>query len=315
MTSGADVAARVLAGDQRAVARVITLIEDGAPVVDEIMATLFSHTGRADVVGVTGPPGAGKSTLVGRMVAVWRAAGRSVGVLAVDPSSPFTGGAILADRIRMSALAGDPGVYIRSMAGRSQLGGLAEATPAAVRVLDALGTDVIVIETVGVGQSEVAVAGAVDCTVLATMPGGGDGIQAMKAGVMEIGDVFVVNKADREGAVRTRREIEVMLRTQDVGSRPPVLMTTADTGAGVPELVAAVDSFIAGRRASGALERRRQRHLQQEALELIGARARRQALAALDPAMVEELSAALRERTQDPTQVAARALAVAGVAR
>ena len=175
---GRGSAERVLAGDQRAAARIITRIEDGDPGVDPVMAELFPHTGAADVIGVTGPPGAGKSTLVGRMVAQWRAAGRSVGVLAVDPSSPFTGGAILADRIRMSELAGDPGVYIRSMASRSQLGGLAEATPAAVRVLDAMGLDVIVVETVGVGQSEVAVADAVDCTLLVTMPGGGDGIQA-----------------------------------------------------------------------------------------------------------------------------------------
>ncbi|MFF4763770.1 methylmalonyl Co-A mutase-associated GTPase MeaB [Streptomyces sp. NPDC001292] len=309
MTEDDDLVSRILARDQRAGARMITLVENDDPGAAFRLAELFPHTGRAAVIGVTGPPGAGKSTLVDGMVRAWRARGRTVGVLAVDPSSPFTGGAILGDRIRMASLTGDPGVYVRSMASRAHLGGLAEATPAAVRVLDAMGMDVIVVETVGVGQSEIAIAGTADCTVLVTMPGAGDGIQAMKAGVLEIGDVFVVNKADREGALRTRRELKAMLRMQERTPRPVVLLTKADVGDGVEEVVRQVEDFIVARRGSGRLEKRRLRHLEREALELIGAQARRRTLAALDQATITELSEALRERRQDPATVAARALA------
>lgn len=300
---------RVLAGEWRAAARIITLIENGDPAAAAALGALFPHTGRAVVVGITGPPGAGKSTLVDKLVRVWRDRGRTVGVLAIDPSSPFTGGSILGDRIRMSSSIRDPGVYIRSMASRAHLGGLAEATPAAVRVLDALGMDLVVVETVGVGQSEVAVADTADCTVLVTMPGGGDGIQAMKAGVMEIGDVFVVNKADREGALRTQRELNVSLRMQERTPRPVVLLTKADLGEGVPEVVEHVEAFVEARRESGRLEKRRLRHLEREVLELIGAQARRQTVAALDAETVAELNGALRERRLDPAAVAERALA------
>ncbi|OIJ99641.1 methylmalonyl Co-A mutase-associated GTPase MeaB [Streptomyces colonosanans] len=309
MTEDDDLVSRVLARDQRAGARMITLIENDAPGAASRLAELFPHTGRAAVIGVTGPPGAGKSTLVEGMVRAWRDRGRTVGVLAVDPSSPFTGGAILGDRIRMASLTGDPGVYVRSMASRAHLGGLAEATPAAVRVLDAMGMDVIVVETVGVGQSEIAIAGTADCTVLVTMPGAGDGIQAMKAGVLEIGDVFVVNKADREGALRTRRELNAMLRMQDRTPRPVVLLTKADMGDGVEQVVRQVEEFLDTRRGSGQLQKRRLRHLEREALELIGAQARRRTLATLDQATIDELSEALWERRQDPATVAARALA------
>lgn len=311
MTVGSDLARRVLAGEHRAAARVITLIEDADPAAGPLLADLFPHTGHAAVLGVTGPPGAGKSTLVERLVQDWRGRGRTVGVLAVDPSSPFTGGAILGDRIRMASLTKDPGVYIRSMASRTHLGGLAEATPAAVRVLDALGLDMIVVETVGVGQSEVAIADTADCTLLVTMPGGGDGIQAMKAGVLEIGDVFVVNKADRDGALRTQRELNAMLRMNERTPRPVVLLTKADVGEGIEQVTHRVDEFLATRRDSGHLEKRRLRHLEREVLELIGAQARRRTVAALDRTEIAEFSEALRERRLDPATVATRALAQA----
>ncbi len=194
MSSTEAIVERLLAGDRRVAARVISLIEDGDALAGPLLADLFAHTGRARVIGITGAPGAGKSTLVEQLVQGWRERGRSVGVLAVDPSSPFTGGAILGDRIRMASLTHDRGVFIRSMAARGHLGGIAEATPAAIRVLDAMGMDIVLVETVGVGQSEVAIAAAADCTVLVTMPGGGDAVQTMKAGVIEIGDVFVVNR-------------------------------------------------------------------------------------------------------------------------
>lgn len=303
-----DLVVRLLRGEPRAAARLITMIENGE--AGPLLAEIFPHTGRAMVVGVTGPPGAGKSTLVNGMVQCWRAHGRTVGVLAVDPSSPFTGGAILGDRIRMTGVSGDPGVYIRSMASRAKLGGLAEAAPAAIRVLDAMGLDVIVVETVGVGQSEVAIADTADCTVVVTMPGGGDGIQAMKAGVLEIGDLFVVNKADREGALRTQRELNAALRLQEREHRPPVLLTRADAGEGVPEAVSMVDDFLAAQRESGRLEEQRLLHLKRETLELIGAQARRRTVAALDDAVMAEFAEALRCRRRDPAAIAASALTV-----
>ena len=309
--TAADLARRVLAGEHRAAARLITLIESDDPAAGPLLAELFPHTGRAMVVGVTGPPGVGKSTLTEKLVLCWRQRNRTVAVLAVDPSSPFTGGALLGDRVRMASLSRDPGVYIRSMANRAHLGGLAEAAPAAVRVLDAMGADVVVVETVGVGQSEVAIAGTADCTVLVTMPGGGDGIQAMKAGILEIGDVFVVNKADRDGALRTQRELNAMLRMTERTPRPAVLLTKADVGEGVETLVKHIDEFLAAARESGQLATRRLAHLEREALELIGVQARRQTLQALDPAAIAGFSQALRERRIDPATVATRARALA----
>ena len=235
-------AGRVLAGDPRAIARAISQLEDaeGADAAGaSLVGALFPHTGRAYVVGVTGVPGGGKSTLVDQLVATIRAAGQTVAVLAVDPTSPFSGGAVLGDRVRMNRHAGDGGVFVRSMATRGHLGGLARTTGDAALVLDAAGFDVVLIETVGVGQDEVEVAQTADATVVVLVPGTGDDVQAMKAGIMEIADVFVANKADREGIERLVQSIDAALSLQpaaDGAWTPPVLKTEATTGRGVPEL-------------------------------------------------------------------------------
>jgi LAO/AO transport system kinase len=239
-------AERVLAGDVRALARAITLIENESPHAAALVQALHSRTGRAYIVGVTGPPGAGKSTLVDRMTAELRGRGRTVGVVAVDPTSPYSGGAILGDRVRMQIHASDPGVFIRSMATRGQLGGLARTTGDAAMVLDAAGKDVVLIETVGVGQDEVDIVRTADVSVITVVPGTGDDVQALKAGIMEIADIFVVNKADREGADRTAATIEAMLTLQSFEEgrwRPPVLRTEATAGKGVAALIDAIEGF------------------------------------------------------------------------
>ena len=255
-TSLAD---RVVAGEPRAIARAISLIEDESPAAAAIVQGIFTHTGRAYLIGVTGPPGAGKSTLVDRMIADLRHRGLTVGVIAVDPTSPFTGGAILGDRVRMTAHASDAGVFIRSMATRGHLGGLARATGDAALVLDAAGRDVIIIETVGVGQDEVDIVRTADVSLVTVVPGTGDEVQAIKAGIMEIADVFVVNKADREGADRTVASIEAMQSLQhppEGAWRPPIVRTVATTGAGMHELFAAVEAFRAHTGTSHGLRRR-----------------------------------------------------------
>jgi LAO/AO transport system kinase len=254
-------------GDPRAVARLISLVEDESPLLREVMAGLAPHTGRADVVGITGSPGVGKSTVVSALVAALRRGGKRVGVLAVDPSSPFSGGALLGDRVRMDEHSLDGGVYIRSMASRGHLGGLAWSTPQAVRVLDAAGCDVVLVETVGVGQSEVEVAGLADTTVVLLAPGFGDGIQAAKAGILEVGDVYVVNKADREGADRVRRDVSGMLRLAGPHPRawrPPVLATVAPAGQGIEELAAALEAHQEWLARTGELQRRRVRRARDE---------------------------------------------------
>jgi LAO/AO transport system kinase len=258
---------RARSGDARAVARLISLVEDASPLLREVMAGLAPYTGNAQIVGITGSPGVGKSTSTSALVAALRKAGKRVGVLAVDPSSPFSGGALLGDRIRMQDHALDKDVYIRSMASRGHLGGLSWTTPQALRVLDAAGCDVVLVETVGVGQSEVEIAGLADTTLVLLAPGMGDGVQAAKAGILEIGDVYVVNKADRDGAEQVRRELRTMISLADrpEGSwKPPIVLTVAQSGQGVDEVVEAIGSHRAWMESSGELDRRRVRRARDE---------------------------------------------------
>ncbi len=256
-----DLVARARDGQARAVARLISLVEDGSPKLREVSAALVPHVGHAQIIGLTGPPGVGKSTTTTALVTAFRAAGKRVGVLAVDPSSPFSGGALLGDRVRMQDHALDPDVFIRSMASRGQLGGLAWATPQALRVLDGAGCDVVLIETVGVGQAEVEIAQLADSTMVLLAPGMGDGIQAAKAGILEVADLYVVNKADRDGAQQTVRDLRYMLslggRHSVAGAwRPPILTTVATKGEGVAEVVAALDKHRAWLDTSGERARR-----------------------------------------------------------
>ncbi|KUM73022.1 methylmalonyl Co-A mutase-associated GTPase MeaB [Streptomyces griseorubiginosus] len=267
-------------GRPRAVARLISLVEGASPQLREVMQTLAPLTGNAYVVGLTGSPGVGKSTSTSALVTAYRKQDRRVGVLAVDPSSPFSGGALLGDRVRMSEHASDPGVYIRSMATRGHLGGLAWSAPQAIRVLDAAGCDVILVETVGVGQSEVEIASQADTSVVLLAPGMGDGIQAAKAGILEIGDVYVVNKADRDGADATARELNHMLglgESRRPGDwRPPIVKTVASRAEGVDEVVEALEKHRAWMEEHGVLaERRRARAAHEvEAIALTALRER-----------------------------------------
>src|ERR671930_81349 len=241
MAAGDSLADRVLAGDIRAASRLMRSIEDGDPSATRALQALFPNTGRAWVVGITGSPGSGKSTLTDKLIAHYRAAGKRVGVIAVDPSSPFTGGAILGDRIRMQNHATDPGVFLRSMATRGHLGGMALAAPEAVRILDAAGSDVIVVETVGVGQAEVDVAASTDTTLVVVAPGWGDAVQVAKAGILEVADVFVVNKADKDGADAAARDLEAMIRLGgERGWVATVVATTATDGRGVEHVWEAI---------------------------------------------------------------------------
>jgi len=267
-------------GRPRAVARLISLVEDASPKLREVMAALAPLAGNAYVIGLTGSPGVGKSTSTTALVAAYRRRGRRVGVLAVDPSSPFSGGALLGDRVRMQDHATDPGVYIRSMASRGHLGGLAWSTPQALRVLDAAGCDVVIVETVGVGQSEVEIASMADTTVVLLAPGMGDGIQAAKAGILEIGDVYVVNKADRDGASSTARELGHMLSLGEARGpddwRPPIVRTVASRGEGTDDVVEALEKHRAWLEAGGEGARRRHRRVadEVEAIAVTALRAR-----------------------------------------
>ncbi|PSK62974.1 putative GTPase [Micromonospora sp. MH33] len=306
---------RARAGDPRAVARLITLVESGDEVLPQVAAALAPYAGHAQVVGLTGSPGVGKSTTTNELVRALRARGHRVGVLAIDPSSPFTGGAILGDRVRMQDHATDPGVYIRSMSSRGHLGGLSAATPQAVRVLEGAGCDVVLVETVGVGQAEVEVASLADTTLVLLAPGMGDAIQAVKAGILEIADVFVVNKADRDGADATVRDIQGMIALGERGPgewRPQVVRSIAARGEGIDDIAAAIDKHRDWLERHGELRRRREARAAAE-IEAIALGTLRDRIGSLrDGTQLPTLAAKVAEGAIDPYAAAAELLAQLG---
>jgi LAO/AO transport system kinase len=291
------------AGDRASLARLLSLVEQGGEAAREVGRLAYPLGGRAYTVGITGAPGAGKSTLTGSLIGHLRSTGTELAVLAIDPSSPFSGGAILGDRVRMQDHATDTGVFIRSMATRGHLGGLSLAAPEAVRLLDAVGKPWVLVETVGVGQVEVEIAGAADTTIVVVNPGWGDAVQANKAGLMEIADLFVINKADRKGVEETRRDLELMLELSNIGHddwRPPIVATVGSTGQGVSELWEAVSAHRAHAEASGLLARRREQRLRGELREILVRRLEDRARRLSSGARFEELQAAVVARTLDP---------------
>jgi LAO/AO transport system kinase len=304
-----DIAARLLAGDVRALARAIRLVEDRDPAAEAVIRDVRDRAGAARVIGVTGAPGGGKSTVCDQLIERWRKAGHRVGVIAVDPSSPFSGGAILGDRIRMQRHTGDSGVYIRSMAARGHLGGLASAAREAVRLIDASGRDRCLLETVGVGQSELEVMQTADTTVVVTTPTAGDSVQIIKAGILEIADVFVVNKADLPGAPKVARELRDLVRqTKGMAAwQPPVVLTVGTTGDGVDELRDAVERHHDVIEASGELAQRRRGRLRAEIEAIVVERAADRARRELEEGtMGSELSGDLSG--VDPYSIADRIL-------
>jgi len=299
--------AAACAGDRAALARALSLLERGDQAAREMGRLAYTRGGTGYTVGITGAPGAGKSTLTSAVIRHLRTAGTEVAVLAIDPSSPFTGGAILGDRVRMQDHATDPGVFIRSMATRGHLGGLSLATPEAIRMLDAVGRGWIVVETVGVGQVEVEIAGKADTTVVVLNPGWGDSVQANKAGLMEIADIFVINKADRKGVEETRRDIEQMLELSDLAHdawRPPILATVGSTGEGVPALWDAVTGHRAFIEGSGELTQRREHRLREELREIVARRLEHRAREICTGDRWERLQADVLERRIDPWSAA-----------
>jgi LAO/AO transport system kinase len=304
-----DLTEPLLAGDRRALARAISLVENDDPEGWELVRRVYPQTGRAAMVGFTGPPGVGKSTLIGTLVKHARERERDVAVLSIDPSSPFTKGALLGDRIRLSDHFLDPGVFIRSMASRGSLGGLSEATLQAALLMDAAGKDDVFLETVGVGQAEVDIIDHADTVVLALMPGSGDSVQALKAGVMEIPDVIVVNKMDHPLTDTMVREIRGVLSLGPKQTwQVPVLKTEASRGEGIEEVAAAIDEHRAHIQAEGTLEERRRRNLRNEVLELATVRLRRKLHGELDDPEVEALLDEVVKRRLDPATAAAKLL-------
>jgi LAO/AO transport system kinase len=296
----------VLEGERRAVARAISMVEDGADGLPELIAGLYPRTGTAYTIGLTGSPGVGKSSLAAELVTVARRHDRTVAVLAIDPTSPFTGGALLGDRLRMQAHATDPGVFIRSMATRGHLGGLALAAPEAVRVLDAGGAGLVIVETVGVGQAEVEVATAADTTLVVVAPGWGDAVQASKAGILEIADVFVVNKADRPGADEAARDLEVMLRMgPDMEWTPPVVLTSTQSHEGVDDLWEAIEGHRKHLESTGGLEQRRRARILREVEDMVSVRLRARAAELLEAGALESVADDLVARRVDPYRATA----------
>ena len=305
---------RALAGDARALARLVSLVENGAPELRPVMKALAPLTGGARVIGLTGAPGVGKSTMTTALVSAYRERDLRVGVLAVDPTSPFTGGALLGDRVRMQDHATDPGVFIRSMASRGHLGGLAAATPQALRVLDAAGFGPVLVETVGVGQAEVEVASLADTTLVLVAPGTGDAVQAAKAGILEVGDIFVVNKCDNPGAQETVRNLRTMIAMAERGKgdwKPPIVMTTATAGEGIADLTAALDAHWSWLDSSGERDRRRRARAREE-VAAVAVAALRQRMGGLPgDSRLDELAARVAAGELDPYSAADELVAAA----
>ncbi len=311
-------AAQIRAGDVRAISRALTAIENRSPDAEEILRQLFPFTGKAYRVGITGAPGTGKSTLVDRLAAHYRGEKRPVGIIAVDPSSPFTGGAILGDRIRMQGHATDAGIYIRSMATRGFLGGLAQATADAALLLDAAGKEYVLVETVGVGQGEIEIVRLADCTLVVLVPGMGDDVQSLKAGLMEIGDIFVLNKADREGAGRFEQQLRAILQLvpERSGWKPPVVRTIATENKGIDELAGQIESFRQHFASADGRAMKEVARWKQRLLQLIGARLMEHVVGErVGEAALDRLAEEVAARKKDPYAAVNEILARAGLPR
>jgi LAO/AO transport system kinase len=307
---------RALSGDARALARLVSLVENGAPELRPVMKALAPLTGRARVIGLTGAPGVGKSTVTAALVGAYRARGLRVGVLAVDPTSPFSGGALLGDRVRMQDYATDPGVFIRSMASRGHLGGLSAATPQALRVLDAAGFGAVLIETVGVGQAEVEIASLADTTLVLAAPGMGDAIQAAKAGILEVGDILVVNTRDHPGAQETVRDLRTMIAMARRGEqdwKPPIVTTMATVGDGIADLAAAVDAHGSWLDSSGERDRRRRARAREEVAAIAMAALRQRMGGLPGDSRLDSLAARVAAGELDPYSAADELVAAASV--